>query len=121
MILNAPKVYTISDNGQEIIGGKEFNTSNNRLNYNLNFKSLGSFYYLRNSYNYSQSQLKMELTRSDEARKKLFNGYHASTGIFAVLSLVVYDRTGHFPVRPDRTGPGTFAGPDRTGPDRTPS
>ena len=32
---------------------------------------------------------------------------------------LVYDRTGHFPVRPDRTGPGTFAGPDRTGPDRT--
>ena len=36
------------------------------------------------------TQIKMNLTRTAQSRNTIFGGYHASTGIFAILSLVSY-------------------------------
>ena len=84
-----PKVYNITDDGVET-GGKFIEMSDEKLNYRFNFEALEPTFIIENSYNYSFTQFKMKMARNDEGRNKLFGSYHASTGTFAILSLVSY-------------------------------
>ena len=39
---------------------------------------------------YSQTQIKMTFKRTGKSRTKIFGGYHATTAIFALLSLLSF-------------------------------
>ena len=39
---------------------------------------------------YSQTQIKMTFKRTEKSRTKIFGGYHATTAIFALLSLLSF-------------------------------
>ena len=61
-----------------------------RMKYHFTFETLNSTSYPNNGYPYSMAEIRMNLTRTDKSRQKIFGSYHASTGIFAGLSLVSY-------------------------------
>ena len=71
-------------------GGKKIAYRNNRLNYQFVLEPLESTVYNVRGIKYSMTQLTMNLSRTDEARQKIFVGYHAPTAIFALLSLLSY-------------------------------
>ena len=88
--MNVPEISTYDENGKEI-GGREFKMkSKGRLNYNFEFKALQSSSYLESGYEYALAQVQISLERTEKSRKKIFGGYHTTTAIFAVLSLLSF-------------------------------
>ena len=87
--LNSPSIYTLNSTGFEI-GGKEFNFTNGRLDYDLDFKSLPSETFIENGIDYSKALIQMNLTRTTKSSNKIFGSFHAMTGIFAFLSLISF-------------------------------
>ena len=89
--LNSPKIYTNDNNGKEI-GGQELKITKNhgKLDYNFGFKTLPSSVYVDGGYEYSLAQVKMFFQRTEKSRLKIFGGYHLTTTIFALLSLLSF-------------------------------
>ena len=88
VVLNSPKVITI-ENGTEI-EGKIINKTNPGLKFDFTFESKPSKTFPVTGYPYSMTQIEMNLTRTVQSRRKIFGSYHASTVIFAAISLVSY-------------------------------
>merc|ERR1719464_309060 len=84
--LNPPKIFTTED--RQEIGGQKFNKSPARMKFHFTFESLKSSTFQQANYTYSMAQIRMNLTRTDKSRQKIFAGYHVTTGIFSALSLV---------------------------------
>ena len=89
VILNSPNIRTITEDGKEI-GDKIINKTNPGLKFDFKFESMPSKDFPVNGYPYSMTQIKMNLTRTEQSRKKIFGSYHASTGIFAIISLISF-------------------------------
>ena len=87
--LNSPKLTTVSEDGIEIMNNT-ISKSNQGLNYDFKFESMPSKTFPVNGYPYSMTQIRMNLTRTKESRRKIFGAYHGSTVIFAAISLVSY-------------------------------
>ena len=91
MRLNIPKIWTTDLKTGHEIGGQNFTVENdNRLSFNFKFETLGSKTYTVNNFDYSMVQVRMNMTRTEKNRNKIFGGYHLTTGIFAILSLISY-------------------------------
>jgi len=60
------------------------------MKFHFTFESLKSSTFQQANYTYSMAQIRMNLTRTDKSRQKIFAGYHVTTGIFSALSLVSY-------------------------------
>ena len=88
-----PEIYT-NDGfytvGKEI-GGNEFELkTDGRLEYDFKFESLPSSTYIDYGLEYAQAQVKIDFERTDKSRSEIFGGYHATTAIFAILSLLSF-------------------------------
>ena len=91
-VLKSPTIYGLDENGKEI-EGKYFNittTGNHKLDYKFQFESLPTAEYQDNGYKYSETRIKMIFERTEKSRTKIFGGYHATTAIFAILSLLSF-------------------------------
>ena len=88
-----PKIYTndgFYTEGKEI-GGKEFELeTDGRLDYNFKFESLPSSTFIDSGYEYALAQVKIDFERTNKSRAEIFGGYHATTAIFAMLSLLSF-------------------------------
>ena len=90
IVLKSPSIYGLDENGQEV-EGKYFNiTGNNRLNYKFRFESLPTTEFQDDGHKYSETRIKMIFERTEKSRTKIFGGYHATTAIFSILSLISF-------------------------------
>ena len=92
IVLKSPTIYGHDENGKEN-GGKYFNittTGNHKLDYKFQFESLPTAEYQDNGYKYSETRIKMIFERTEKSRIKIIGGYHATTAIFAILSLLSF-------------------------------
>ena len=92
IVLKSPSIYGLDKNGQEV-EGKYFNittTGNNRLNYKFRFESLPTTEFQDDGHTYSETRIKMIFERTEKSRTKIFGGYHATTAIFSILSLISF-------------------------------
>ena len=93
VMFGKPKIYTndgFYTEGKEI-GGNEFELkTDGRLDYNFKFESLPSLTFEDSGYEYTQAQVKIDFQRTDKSRTEIFGGYHATTAIFAMLSLLSF-------------------------------
>ena len=88
--LKSPKLRTISNDGVEVQDNKTISITNQGLKFGFEFESLPSKTFPVNGYNYSMTQIRMNLTRTQESRRKIFGAYHGSTFVFAAISLISY-------------------------------
>ncbi len=88
--LNRPKIYTFDPLSGTEIGGYEFNKTTGKVNYDFTFKSMESADFFENGVNYTMSKIRIEFKRNGKGKAKIFSGYHISSVIFALLSLVSY-------------------------------
>ena len=88
-----PEIYTndgFYTEGKEI-GGKEFELkTDGRLDYNFKFESLSSSTFIDSGYEYALAQVKIDFERTNKSRTEIFGGYHATTAIFSMLSLLSF-------------------------------
>ena len=93
VMFSKPKIYTndgFYTEGKEI-GGNEFELkTDGRLDYNFKFESLPSLTFEDSGYEYTQAQVKIDFKRTDKSRTEIFGGYHATTAIFSILSLLSF-------------------------------
>ena len=60
------------------------------MNYDFDFKVLPSSSFSDSGFDYALAQVQIDLERTDKSRRKIFGGYHATTAVFAILSLVSF-------------------------------
>ena len=93
IMFDKPKIYTNNGfytEGKEI-GGDEFELkTDGRLDYNFKFQSLPSLTFEDSGYEYAQAQIKVDFKRTNKSRTEIFGGYHTTTAIFAILSLLSF-------------------------------
>ena len=93
IIFGKPKVYTndgFYTEGKEI-GGYEFELkTDGRLDYDFKFESLPSSTFIDSGFEYALAQVKIDFKRTDKSRTEIFGGYHTTTAIFAILSLLSF-------------------------------
>ena len=92
IVLKSPTIYGLDDNGNDI-EGKHFNitmTGNNKLDYRFWFESLPTTEYQDNGLKYSETGIKMIFERTQKSQIKIFGGYHETTAIFSILSLISF-------------------------------
>ena len=92
IVLKSPTIYGLDEDGKEI-AGKYFNittNSNNKLDYKFQFESLPMAEYQDREFKFSETGIKMIFERTQKSQTKIFGGYHATTAIFAVLSLISF-------------------------------
>ena len=90
--LKSPSIYGFDENGKEV-KRKYFNmttTGTNRLNYKFQFESLPTTELQDDGYKYSETRIKMIFERTEKSRTKIFGGYHATTAIFSILSMISF-------------------------------
>ena len=92
VVLKSPSIYGLDENRNEV-EGKYSNvtlTGNNRLNYKFRFESLPTTEFQDDGHKYSETRIKMIFERTEKSRTKIFGGYHATTAIFSILSLISF-------------------------------
>ena len=93
IIFGKPKIYTndgFYTEGKEI-GGNEFELkTDGRLDYDFKFESMPSSTFIDSGFEYALAQVKIDFKRTDKSRTEIFGGYHATTAIFSILSLLSF-------------------------------
>ena len=93
IIFGKPRIYTndgFYTEGKEI-GGNEFELkTDGRLDYDFKFESLPSHTFIDSGFEYALAQVKIDFKRTDKSRTEIFGGYHTTTAIFAILSLLSF-------------------------------
>ena len=93
IIFGKPRIYTndgFYTEGKEI-GGNEFELkTDGRLDYDFKFESLPSHTFIDSGFEYALAQVKIDFKRTDKSRTEIFGGYHATTAIFSILSLLSF-------------------------------
>ena len=89
LLLNMPILYNLAPDGSEVKQDGIAQKKAEKTNYDMEFLALNLTQFRDvDTFNYSMARIKMFLHRKDKARNKIFNTFHVSSGIFALLSLV---------------------------------
>lgn len=88
--LITPILFIFDNEMKAEISGKKVKKQSKKLGFEFEFEALKPAVFLENDYEYSMVEIKVQLTRSSKGRSKIFSSYHATTGTFALLSLVSF-------------------------------